>query len=80
MTPEDRALLVRIDERTRAINARLDFCFDNHEERIDDHEKRVRALESWQNRVIGKLAGISAAVGAFVAWLTSVFTAGSGGG
>lgn len=51
-------LLVRLDERTDAIMKRLekgDACMDNH-------EKRISKLESFQAQLLALAAGISFAV------------------
>jgi hypothetical protein len=57
-TVNDHDLLIRLDEKVTAINAKLDGL-------TDDHESRIRALEKW--RWIS--AGLGTAGGAGIAAL-----------
>jgi len=76
MNPDDREMLVRIDERVKGLVAEVKKC-------NEDQENRIRALETWQNRLIGKIAIVTVAIAAAVNWfggiLSSVFTPGGGG-
>lgn len=38
-------LLIRLDERTKRIEAKLDEMCKAHEKQYDDHEQRLRQLE-----------------------------------
>jgi len=51
MDTDDRQLLVRIDERVNAILEKLEVG----EQRMNDHSKRIRALEGWRWFLAGGL-------------------------
>ena len=58
-------LLARIDERTANMEKKGTERWDLLWERLDDHEDRLRGLETWRN--IGAVAyGLGAA---FIAWV-----------
>ena len=65
-------LLVRIDERVKAIGETIDRNHDELCTRLDDHEQRIRSLEGSQRWGVGRDVGayIAAAVVAAKAWLS----------
>ena len=63
--------LIRLEGRMDAMMDRLDRQETTLHKCMDDHEDRIRALESWMYRIIGKFAIISVAIAAGVGVLTS---------
>ena len=75
-SPPDRVsemleALVRLEGRMDAMMDRFDRQERSLHKCMDDHEDRIRSLESWMYRIIGKFAIISVAIAAVVGVLTS---------
>ena len=58
MEQEDRDMLIRIDQRTETIV-----------ERLNDHGKRIRALETWKNTALGVCLAAGATLGVAAKWI-----------
>lgn len=71
-----RRLEDRVREDARAMESRLTMQIvdlrEITEKRLDDHSKRIRALELWRSWI----AGLSAAAGAAGSWIVQVFKEG----
>jgi hypothetical protein len=65
-------LLIRLDERTKRIEDKLDGMCKQYEKRHDDHEARLRALE--KSGRTGTYADIGAYLTAMAAGFTAVLT------
>lgn len=58
----DHDLLIRVDEKLTGLHTKVDKV-------VEDHEKRIRALEDEKNRWIGKQSIIGALMGSLFALL-----------
>jgi hypothetical protein len=58
MDPSDHDLLIRLDEKVDTILKRL----ENGDKCLDDHEKRISKLETFQTTLIGIAGAVSFAV------------------
>ena len=65
-------LLIRLDERTKRIEEKLDGMCKQNEKRYDDHEARLRDLE--KSGRTGRYADIGAYLTAIAAGITAVLT------
>lgn len=65
-------LLIRLDERTKRIEGKLDGMCKQYEKKHDDHEARLRDLE--KSGRTGTYADIGAYLAATAAGITAVLT------
>ena len=65
-------LLIRIDERTKRMDTKLDDICQRNEKDHDDYEVRIRDLE--KSGRIGTFADVGAYIAAAVAGATAVLT------
>lgn len=59
-----------LHDELRDLRAAMDARFDRVDQRLDNLDRRLRALESWQARVMGIAAAVAAVVSAGWQWLT----------
>jgi VIT1/CCC1 family predicted Fe2+/Mn2+ transporter len=60
--------LKNIDEKFLSV----DKSFEKVNDRVDKNEKRIGAIEGWQNNTMGKITLVSSAVGLFVMFVSGI--------
>jgi hypothetical protein len=72
---DDNVLLARLDERYKALDAKLDTIIDNQEDhryRMDDHDVKLNQLFNWRSEVKGgwrATTALGATIGAISAYI-----------
>lgn len=63
VSPTERELLIRIDERVATINAKITKHLEDDDRVHEDHSTRLRSLESWRTGVYMLVGAITLAAG-----------------